>query len=126
LKRHEQVSRKLNKPMVLEEFGISRDGNSHNPDASVSIRDRYYERVFKSVYEYSKEKNAAVAGVNFWAWAGEGRPRTPEGIWKAGDNFIGDPPHETQGWYSVYDHDSTTNDIIRRYAALMNSLNKKD
>jgi mannan endo-1,4-beta-mannosidase len=66
-----------------------------------------------------------VAGVNFWAWAGEGRPHTPEGFWKPGHDFIGDPPHETQGWYSVYDRDSTTIEIIRKYAALMNSIDNK-
>ncbi|HEY3401746.1 MAG TPA: glycoside hydrolase family 2 TIM barrel-domain containing protein [Ohtaekwangia sp.] len=122
LKKHEEASRKLNKPMVLEEFGISRDSNSHVPNSPTLIRDKYYEQVFDAVYQYAKEKNTVVAGVNFWAWAGEGRPKTPEGLWHAGDDFIGDPAHETQGWYSVYDKDSTTIDVIKKYTAMMNSI----
>lgn len=122
LKQHEQVSRRLNKPMVLEEFGISRDANNHHPDSPTLIRDRYYAKVFDAIYQYAKEKNSAVGGVNFWAWAGEGRPFTPEGIWKPGHDFIGDPPHETQGWYSVYDKDTATIAVIKKYAALMNGI----
>jgi mannan endo-1,4-beta-mannosidase len=60
-----------------------------------------------------------LTGVNFWAWGGEGRPRTPQGIWQPGDNFIGDPPHEFQGWYSVFDTDTTTHRIIKTYATKM-------
>ena len=41
-----------------------------------------------------------------WAWGGEGRPRSPGGYWAAGDDVIGDPPHEPQGWYSVFDADA--------------------
>jgi mannan endo-1,4-beta-mannosidase len=122
LKKHEAVSRKIKKPVVMEEFGISRDLNDHNPNSPTSIRDQYYEKVFEAVYNYAKEKNSTVAGVNFWAWAGEGRPRTPEGLWKPGDDFIGDPPHEAQGWYSVYDRDSSTIQVIKKYAALMGDV----
>jgi mannan endo-1,4-beta-mannosidase len=124
LKRHEAVSRKLNKPLVMEEFGISRDMNSHDPSSSTAIRDKYYEKVFEAIYNYAKAENSVVAGVNFWAWGGEGRPGTIEGLWKPGDDFIGDPPHEFQGWYSVYDTDSTTNEVIRKYARLMREMGK--
>jgi mannan endo-1,4-beta-mannosidase len=122
LKKHEEVSRKLKKPMVLEEFGISRDGNNHDASSPTTIRDRYYDAVLGAVYQYAKDKNSVVSGVNFWAWAGEGRPHTPEGLWKPGHDFIGDPPHETQGWYSVYDNDSTTINVIRKYATLMDQV----
>lgn len=124
IKKHEEVSRKINKPMVLEEFGISRDLNDHHPDSPVSVRDKYYEKVFETIYQCASAENTVVAGVNFWAWGGEGRPRVPEGIWKAGDDFIGDPPHETQGWYSVYEKDSTTIGVIRKYAEQMNAIRK--
>ena len=60
--------------------------------------------------------------MNFWAWAGEGRPTQPGGIWKAGEPFIGDPPHERQGWYSVYDGDSATVKLIGEWAGKMRSL----
>ena len=36
--------------------------------------------------------NNEISGVNFWAWAGEGRPKRE--IWDKSDDWIGDPPHE--------------------------------
>jgi mannan endo-1,4-beta-mannosidase len=122
--KHEAISKRLKKPLVMEEFGISRDLNSHHPDSATIVRDRYYEKVFDAIYQKASQENSVVAGVNFWAWGGEGRPSVPEGIWKPGDDFIGDPPHETQGWYSVYDKDTTTIRIIKKYAEKMDDLNK--
>ena len=63
-----------------------------------------------------------MAGSNFWAWGGFGRPREPHAVWKRGDEFIGDPPFEYQGWYSVFDRDETTLEVIRKYAGLMNEV----
>lgn len=117
LDAHETISRKLNKPMVLEEFGISRDGNSHDASSPTTNRDQYYSRIFESIYDRSQSVNPVVAGSNFWAWGGEGRPREPHSIWRAGDSFVGDPPHEFQGWYSVYDTDASTIEVIKSNAA---------
>ena len=122
LKEHEAISKKINKPVVLEEFGISRDANSHDPSSSTSVRDQYYEKIFEAILQRASGENSIVSGVNFWAWAGEGRPRQAEAIWKAGDDFIGDPPHEPQGWYSVYDTDSATNTIIKSYGEKLKEL----
>ena len=33
-----------------------------------------------------------------------------------GDPYLGDPPHEPQGWYSVFDTDASTQAVIRDYA----------
>ena len=38
------------------------------------------------------------------------------GWWKPGDEFIGDPPHELQGWYSVYNNDTTLSLVIKEAA----------
>jgi mannan endo-1,4-beta-mannosidase len=122
LNEHVQIANKLGKPIVLEEFGISRDLNKHDPNSTVSIRDKYYAKLFEGVLNNAKSPNSSLAGCNFWAWGGEGRPRVPEDMWKLNDDFIGDPPHESQGWYSVYDTDSTTIMIIKNYAAKMNSI----
>lgn len=122
LNEHVTIANKLNKPIVLEEFGISRDLNNHNPNSPVSIRDKYYAQLFEGVLNSAKQPNSSLAGCNFWAWGGEGRPRVPEGIWKLNDDFIGDPPHESQGWYSVYDTDSTTIKIIKDYATKIGSI----
>jgi mannan endo-1,4-beta-mannosidase len=37
-------------------------------------------------------------------------------VWQAGDDYLSDPPHEPQGWYSVFDCDTTTIDIIKKYS----------
>lgn len=114
IRNHARMSKAIGMPFVLEEFGISRDANSHVPNAPVSVRDKYYSAVFEEITQLSSQGKAS--GVNFWAWGGEARPPRPEGIWRHGDPLVGDPPHETQGWYSVYDTDASTIDIIRNYA----------
>ena len=119
--KHLALAQQLGKPMVLEEFGIARDGNSHEPQAGTSYRDQYYEAIFKEVLESAKAK-APLVGCNFWAWAGQGRPRLAEAIWEKGDDWIGDPPHEFQGWYSVYDQDASTLALIKAYAEKMKEL----
>jgi mannan endo-1,4-beta-mannosidase len=118
---HEAKARQLGKPLVLEEFGLTRDAGDFDPSAGTLARDRYFDTVFKKVFS-AAQAGSPVAGVNFWAWAGEGRPAQPGGIWKAGDPFIGDPPHEQQGWYSVYDGDSATVKLIGEWAGKMRAL----
>jgi mannan endo-1,4-beta-mannosidase len=120
MRDHKEVALQLNKPLVLEEFGISRDGNSHDPASPTRVRDRYYAALFEHLFQEMKSDRSVFGGVNFWAWGGEGRPRVAEGLWKPGDDFIGDPPHEPQGWYSVYDHDSSTLKILREYSEKIN------
>ena len=116
IEEHEKAAIKMNKPIVLEEFGISRDLNNHDPKSSVEDRDKYYFIIFNEVYKRSLNNAGALRGVNFWAWGGEGRPNNIHGLWVAGNDFIGDPPHEFQGWYSVYDKDLSTNAIIKLFA----------
>lgn len=120
-RKHVEAAEILNKPLVLEEFGIARDRGSYDPNAFVTTRNMYYETVFQEIYNYASQESPVV-GVNFWAWAGEGRPAKPGTLWQKGDDFTGDPPHEYQGWYSVYDKDSSTHVIIKNYAEMMNSL----
>jgi len=102
--------------MVLEEFGLGRDGSSYDPRSTVDIRDKYSRALFEIVYEMA-DVNQTMSGVNFWAWGGEGRPSNRGGgWWSKGDQFTGDPPHERQGWYSVYDTDISTKSVIRELA----------
>ncbi len=168
----------LNKPVVMEEFGFPRDLGSLSAEASVSRRDIYYSAVF-DVLLASASTQGALAGVNFWAYGGEGRPAargvpgTPSQLctgarigngsaaplsftgaqpdwgacftaqdarpracgadtwwatraaWPAGayygqDVWMGDPPHESQNWYSVLNTD-TTMGVIATYAKQMNA-----
>jgi mannan endo-1,4-beta-mannosidase len=93
------------KPILLEEFGFPRDGGSFDPASPVTLRDQYFHEVYGLVQ--SLLPATPMAGIMPWAWAGDSRPPRPVEFWKPGDPFIGDPPHEEQGWYSVFDTDST-------------------
>jgi mannan endo-1,4-beta-mannosidase len=104
------------KPLVLEEFGLARDylplRNIFDPGSPTTFRDRFYREMFGQVYA-SMAAGGPAAGDNFWAWAGEARP---------GYAWVGDPPHETPGWYSVYDIDETTLEVIQAHVQQVRSL----
>ena len=110
---HERMAERIDKPMVIEEFGYSRDRTMYAAGTSVMARNAFYNFIFSKVKE-SKDGSKAIAGCNFWGWGGEGRPKAKE--WKIGHDFLCDPPHEPQGWYSVFDTDTTTIDMIRETA----------
>lgn len=120
IEQHAELSFKMNKPFVLEEFGIMKDNGSYNPTATTKYRDEYFSFIFNEIYEFARQKKAS--GVNFWAWSGEGRPRANACWWHAGDDFTGDPPHELQGWYSVYNTDTATHKVINKFSNLMHKL----
>ncbi len=104
------VARKLNKPMVIEEFGLPRDGQSFSPKAKTTFRDDYFRTIFSYI---GKD---GVSGANFWAFGGKARPRTGQLFWKPGDQYMGDPPMEEQGLNTVFDSDASTWKIIRAAA----------
>ena len=123
IRKHIATANKMEMPVVLEEFGIARDLGSYNPETTTDYRDQYYQTVFELIRQNAID-GKSIAGCNFWAWGGEGRPRKPKAVWKAGDEFIGDPPFEYQGWYSIYDKDDSTLAIIKKYANIMRDLSK--
>ena len=127
LRKHMRISRRLNKPFVLEEFGLARDGGSYDPASTTEYRNQYFDVLFSQVLAKAKTYNASTA-INIWSWAGEGRPREPKAIWKTGDDFTGDPPFEHQGWYSVYDTDESTLRLLNEYSEIFLRLssNKKN
>ena len=102
---HATKAAAVGKPILLEEFGFPRDGDSFDPAAPTTLRDQYFQEIYALVQ--SLIPTTPMAGIMPWAWAGDARPPRPGGLWKPGDPFIGDPPHEEQGWYSVYDKDTT-------------------
>jgi mannan endo-1,4-beta-mannosidase len=118
---HVTKTKALNKPLVLEEFGLARDNSSYNWTSGTYWRDTFYRDVFERVNSL-KTNGDPVQGLNFWAWTGEGRQRTTTGnFWAEGDQFVGDPAHEIQGWYGVYNVDTSTKNIIRTYTAKINT-----
>lgn len=108
IEEHTAIARKLNKPLVIEEFGLTRDGESFDVSAPTTLRDQYYRKVLSYV-----RTNPHVAGANFWAFAGTARPVKGQLFWKKGDQYMGDPPMEEQGLYSVFDSDKTTWKVLR-------------
>nr|WP_319398858.1 beta-mannosidase [uncultured Carboxylicivirga sp.] len=118
---HVEAAKELNKPLVLEEFGIARDGASFEVSATTDCRDRFYQFLLNKV-DQSISQGDVVRGVNFWSYTGSGRPPRPGEYWQVGDPFIGDPPHELQGWYGVYDTDTTTINIIKKVSKSVNAL----
>jgi mannan endo-1,4-beta-mannosidase len=114
LDKHIEIAKEMNMPVVLEEFGISRDAESYDATSTVVQRDSYFKFMFEYL-EKNINEGSPYQGMNFWAWGGEGRPRIPKSVYEAGDDLIGDPPHEYQGWYSVYDTDTTTLELIKTF-----------
>ncbi|MBP1676372.1 MAG: Mannan endo-1,4-beta-mannosidase [Bacteroidetes bacterium] len=110
---HTDVARRLKKPVVIEEFGFPRDHHEYNLKDSTSFRDQYYASVFRQIQQ-SAQNNDVLAGCNFWAWGGFGRPQGEHVFWQKGDDYLGDPAQEEQGLNSVFDTDATIR-LIKNY-----------
>lgn len=108
---HLETATQLDKPLVIEEFGLPRDGLSFSPGSSTVNRDLYYKAI-TGAWKKSKAAGGAIAGFNCWAFTGIARPIKGQIFWKEGDDLMGDPPMEEQGLNSVFDTDSSTWKII--------------
>jgi len=117
-RRLAQDAAAMGKPLVLEEFGLARDWapkkNNLDPASTTATKDLYYAALYRLVEE-SIAAGGPAMGDNFWAWAGEARP---------GMSWVGDPPHEPAGWYSVYEADASTVAIISGHAKRIAGLMK--
>ena len=115
--RQVAAAKQLGKPLVIEEFGYPRDGGSFEAGSPTIWKDRFYELIYGLALD-SMKAGGPVAGTNFWAWSGEGRAQHPDKHFRPGDtSYVGDPPHEPQGWYGVFDVDTSTQAVIRAHAA---------
>lgn len=109
IRDHSAIARKLGKPMVIEEFGLPRDGQSFDTSSKTKIRDRYFSEVLSTI-----RKDRYIAGANFWSFGGDLRPASL--WWKPGNEYTGDPPMEEQGLYSVFGYDRSTWKTLRKHA----------
>lgn len=105
IRRHTDIAERLQKPLVIEEFGYPRDGFVFAPGSPTTGRDRYYDFVFSLI-----KSEPMVYGCNFWAWGGEASPTHEQ--WQVGDDYCGDPAQEQQGLNSVFLCDTTTLKVI--------------
>ncbi len=119
--RHATLAYKIHKPMVIEEFGLPRDGQSFSPFQSTHLRDTYYKYMFDQCI-YGFKTKTSLAGCNFWGFGGIGRPIPGQKYWKKGDDFVGEPPYEEQGLNTVFDTDTSTWNVIKQSIFRANDL----
>ena len=117
--RHLAVADALNKPVVLEEFGLDRDAGL-GAECATTSRDRLYAGLLGMI-EASAAQRGAGAGSNFWLWGGEGRPphtgaESPDGV------GAGEMPQEPPGLNTVFDCDQSTLTILRDHFARLQAL----
>ncbi|KAI8380203.1 glycoside hydrolase superfamily [Blakeslea trispora] len=112
-------SREINKPIIMEEFGMARDAwrNPQDPDykylpsTPTTHKDDYYATIFKQI-----EQSPVFAGDGFWAYSGLGRSTDTANAFNM--TWLGDPPHEPKGWYGVYNIDTTVQVIQNHFMQL--------
>lgn len=115
---HVALARTLGKPLVIEEFGFPRDVG-YDPGTSTLWKDRFYTVIYDAVLAGTRG-DGPVAGSNFWGWGGAGRSsRTDHHFAPGPAGYVADPPHEPQGWYSVFDTDASTRGVIAAHAAAL-------
>lgn len=116
VEQHVALAREANKPLLIEEFGFPRDNESYDPYAGTGFREDYYRLIY-SYAEASLLTNGPIAGTNFWAWNGEARAAHTDYRMRQGENsYMGDPPHEPQGWYGVFNTDLALQKLILTHA----------
>jgi len=115
LNQHEAVADELNKPLVIEEFGLPRDEQSFDINSPTKYRDIYYSKIL-SEWLNSKKSNGNFAGLNFWAFGGIGKTTKGQTWWKEGDPYIGDPPMEEQRLNTVFISDKSTWNVIDSFS----------
>jgi len=115
---HCSIARALDKPLVLEEFGLARDSAKCAPGTPTTARDRYFQRLV-GLLEDSARTGGPIAGANVWGWGGLVRGPNPDNVWRPGDPFLIDPPHEPQGYNSIFAADTSTIRILRNHALRM-------
>ncbi|MES2327398.1 MAG: mannanase [Pseudomonadota bacterium] len=121
--RQVAIAERLGKPLLVEEFGFPRE-NGYEPGTPTVYKDKFYALIYDLALDSMKAKGP-VAGTHFWGWGGEGRAQHADHHFQPGDtSYVGDPPHEPQGWYSVFDVDKSTQAVIAEHAVQVKSLTR--
>ena len=118
INKHVTVAKHLNRPIIIEEFGLPRENESLVSSSSVANRDVFYNYIFNRVAE-SVAKKGPLQAANFWGFGGEGKAVTADGHWNPGDPLTTDPPQEPQGLNSVFSSDKSTLEIVKKYNLML-------
>lgn len=115
----------VGKPIFLEEFGMARNnwenegkGYDYLSSAGTGNKDEYFETIIGEVMSwFMDEENGAYVGTCPWAYGGIWRPDQMH-VDQYGMVWAGDHPHESPGWYDLYDDDEAMNIIWRQQQAV--------
>lgn len=107
----------MNKPLILEEFGLPKDNVVFNRKSLTVLRNRYYGEVSEMVKEHTIQKSV-FRRCSFWAWGRFVQPRHL--FWQKGGDYMRDPGQEEQGLDSACDTDAT----VKLVAGIMNEINR--
>lgn len=118
IEEHIVVAKKLQKPIILEEFGYPRNKESLDRNDAVTNRNQFYTAVFKRLQKAIVNQEPFVA-LNFWGYAGIGKNNPQDGKWKNGQDFTTDPPQEPQGLNSVFSSDTSTMQLIKQWSSTL-------
>ncbi len=99
---------------MIEEFGFPRDGGSYEPGTPTTFKDKFYALIYAARARQHERSAGRSQGRISGAGAAKAGRSIPTIISIRGDtSYVGDPPHEPQGWYSVFDVDTSTQAVIR-------------
>ena len=108
LDEHVEIAEQLGKPLVIEEFGLPRDGHDYRPQGSTHYRDEYFAAILQMLFE-----EPILNGINVWSWGGlGGETAIPGETWTPGTSFTGDNPVEPNGRNSIYSTDKSTLELF--------------
>ena len=116
INEHIGFARRLDKPIVMEEFGFPRDGGVAGQGTPTTMRNKYFKKILAAVYD-SAAGGAPIAGANVWLWAGQGWSKNDNYKWGFGKTLKG-----VDNFNSVYLSDKSTISILREYEPRMSSL----
>ena len=119
MNEHIVIAEKINKPIVMSEFGFPREKESLSKESSVENRDIFYKAIIDRIIENYNDEGA-LAGLNFWGFGGYAKTNPDNGKWQHGDDFSGDPPQEPQGLNTVFSSDVSTLKLIKEANSILN------
>lgn len=122
ISRHVKLAEQMNIPLVVEEFGLNRDLGRFESGSAVVMRDNFYQFVCARVIS-SAMSGGPLVGSNFWAWGGLGEAKHEDYRWRTGDKtYMGDPPQEAQGLFSVFATDTSTLTILKAHSEILQQV----